>query len=1402
MQQKSSHTFVQSKMNKDLDSRLISAGEYRDGVNVAVSRSEASDVGALENIIGNIAIIPFGKSGQIVAPIQVIGWYFDDSNDRVFVYITNYQDNSETGLDNFAPADADCRIVYVDLVNKFSKTIVVGNFLNFSINSPIDNSNMIENLLFWTDNRNQPRKINVDTAIADSAYYNHEDHISVAKYYPYKGINLLSEMKFDDMLFVDKFDNGRDYNISGQVFPNRGYTAIYDFLVFNTDPPQNVIDKLKNNIGVKGYLQTSGNKTNPPRRFEFRVAWFQKDEGQQPDGIAGRLPGSYRGKYMLFLDRQLQIKPSTDPQDGNAGFYKFDIQNPPQDVANYEYSMCLVEETIKNVSDPWESDSVCKFQLERYNSSGSNIKRKYYIYDMTDRDVATQGYLSQIFLFGTRSRVIDLTVDFKAVGTSTYPEYNFRDLSATIQSVNAPVFNIPNGFPENVGDAKNIYPRIKHPKLPDDRIFIITEALWRNSPSTSLGVEIKEFINTGPSSSIVEVDIYKEFGVEFQDVLEVYLPNKYYKQNFPGDPIFLKDKFIRFAYRFKFDDGEYSVISPFTQNVFIPKQKGYFQTVVGKSGIDANPEGSAKDPTRALVSTQKINSAVHQVQLAGQSTEVEWFTNSITEVDLRIPLDFPASELKDRLKVSEIDILYKESDGLSLKVVETLDVKALANVQDNFIEYTYQSRKPIKTLPADEIGRVYDQVPIRALTQSTSGNRIIYGNYIDRHSSPLNLKYEVGISSKFTPSYPNTTNSDVKYPNHTLKQNRNYQVGLILSDRYGRSTDVILSSVEDETTVVDTGLYASNRITFGGSTIYSKYFDNVEHLFNLQATANPTNQIDIERTENPRAGIIDWPGDSLKLRFPETIPNEIPGLEGYPGLYQFPIPNPTVSTADSSVALGNKTSKVVNGSLPKKPLMELVSSSVMSPVAIASVFKVGNVVRWDFNGEMQQAVIEFVNYTDNNELIIGFAGNTVDPNYWPVVPSAPDKFFVFPFSPISNLGFYSYRVVVKQNEQSYSNVYLPSLLQGNPIVKPYSLYILANPTKTNIITLDQNKLAEPATFPVLEGQIINIAESYNQDSGAYLLDLDSNSAGTEFVLNQLYDLTGGTGTGAQIRCLEVGENKELIDFFITRPGTGYVVGETLQATPSGGTAANLDVASVYSTNFTKVAVVNVLNNEQIEVSQAVTVAGENNNTTTGDTTTGGSIEHEFSSSDNGATINCTTLLTDNANKVPPSLNETTPVQQQYSTSDTQLIPRVAMNNRTEVVVYPDSNTRIPVNTVPPTPPNVPRTPTGDWTFPIYPGKETLKVRAIGDFESMFVDGRYNGLWQADTNPPTCTIDNRFSLGRDAQTALPIGKEYYQAAIYETTPVVSQLDIFFETSTSGRIDELNSIILNPGILYDG
>ena len=47
------NTFVQGKMNKDLDERIIPNGEYRDAKNIEISTSDDSDIGTAQNILGN-----------------------------------------------------------------------------------------------------------------------------------------------------------------------------------------------------------------------------------------------------------------------------------------------------------------------------------------------------------------------------------------------------------------------------------------------------------------------------------------------------------------------------------------------------------------------------------------------------------------------------------------------------------------------------------------------------------------------------------------------------------------------------------------------------------------------------------------------------------------------------------------------------------------------------------------------------------------------------------------------------------------------------------------------------------------------------------------------------------------------------------------------------------------------------------------------------------------------------------------------------------------------------------------------------------------------------------------------------------------------------------------------------
>ena len=117
------------------------------------------------------------------------------------------------------------------------------------------------------------------------------------------------------------------------------------------------------------------------------------------------------------------------------------------------------------------------------------------------------------------------------------------------------------------------------------------------------------------------------------DVSTALLPdgtaNPYYDASFGGDPDFLEDKFIRFSYRFQFDDGENSIFAPFTQPCFIPKQDGYF---IGD------------DEKQAF-----------------SSTVVGFMENKVTKILLQIPLPANATDLAgdtSPFKITAIDILY------------------------------------------------------------------------------------------------------------------------------------------------------------------------------------------------------------------------------------------------------------------------------------------------------------------------------------------------------------------------------------------------------------------------------------------------------------------------------------------------------------------------------------------------------------------------------------------------------------------------------------------------------------------------------------------------------------------------------------------------------------------------
>ena len=74
-----SNNFSKGKMNKDFDERIVPSGEYRDAMNIQVSTSEASNVGTVQNILGNERV-----DSLVGGSWSCVGSIADEKNNKLY----------------------------------------------------------------------------------------------------------------------------------------------------------------------------------------------------------------------------------------------------------------------------------------------------------------------------------------------------------------------------------------------------------------------------------------------------------------------------------------------------------------------------------------------------------------------------------------------------------------------------------------------------------------------------------------------------------------------------------------------------------------------------------------------------------------------------------------------------------------------------------------------------------------------------------------------------------------------------------------------------------------------------------------------------------------------------------------------------------------------------------------------------------------------------------------------------------------------------------------------------------------------------------------------------------------------------------------------------------------------
>lgn len=204
----------------------------------------------------------------------------------------------------------------------------------------------------------------------------------------------------------------------------------------------------------------------------------------------------------------------------------------------------------------------------------------------------------------------------------------------------------------------------------------------------------------------------------------------------------LSDKFISFSYRYKYIDGQYSAMSPFSAVAFKPSSNGF-------NYVDGNNASMSNDFNLALIT----------VNGGGPN-------------------------------VTDIQILFRDNRNLNLQLIETYNKTKLSIKDYESVSFEFKNNKTYTVVDADQVTRLFDNVPLLAKAQDFVGDRLMYGNYTQFYDitgstgENINIDLSVDYISQTTP---------VNTPIQTFRSDRDYELGIVYLDKYGRSSTVLSS---------------------------------------------------------------------------------------------------------------------------------------------------------------------------------------------------------------------------------------------------------------------------------------------------------------------------------------------------------------------------------------------------------------------------------------------------------------------------------------------------------------------------------------------------------------------------------------------------------------------------------
>jgi len=837
------HSFTGGKMNKDLDERLVANGQYTHAMNVQVSTSEGSDVGTIQNLLGNHKHF---QNDTIIPDNRVcIGSIADEKNDALYWFVAStqgvlpnfiMQNATQIGISYSSLASQQSQIQSIDITlpnelypaaeifgdDDDDTDIIPGcmdpSALNYNPNANIDDGSCIYQGV-PTDNGG-PGPID-DVLIPGCTDPFSNNYNALANY---DDGSCTYGPDDDD----DDDDNGNGGTTPG---PTTGYTNGYfvmettggSILEYKNDiiTPV-VIDKGELTISVVNYVDYGGGLVDiqvglndigalsPGLLLQSMVTLDPTYTPGQPGTVLSGTDFStnppqitavntYTGTFQLnFIPAALAVALDAGAIIGLT-FVSGDTSKPAlnfkADPITGEFTTItginIIDDMLfwtDNYNEPKKINiprCILGTQLGSYTRLINEERNITYATNIALSEehvtVIKKAPSSAPVLNPKTGREIQINqnaiipeVYTVAINTTLDPgTYSQTD---DIITTDSPFNSTPYDFSGvTIGDIITL--RI------DEDIFGRDEfrLLWPASPNWNQTVVLKEFSVDNTDAPPIPITDYRIKGkvvdgsatpgstgwnvitpgitwtidVEITSIVGTPpLPDasigelKYALDLFDTSEKLFEFKFPRFATRYKYKDGEYSSFSPFSEIAFIP------------GSFDYHPRKG------------------YNIGMTNRMSLLEIKNFRLND----IPLD-----------VVEIDILYKEDTSPNVYVVDTIRPNDTTGYWDSDI-YIINDETINAAVPPNQLLRPWDNVPRKALAQEVTGNRIVYGNYLQNFT----LEYPTG--TKYSPTFKhdilsqqhllgwNVSNSGAI---KSIKSLREYQIGVVFLDEYGRETPVI-----------------------------------------------------------------------------------------------------------------------------------------------------------------------------------------------------------------------------------------------------------------------------------------------------------------------------------------------------------------------------------------------------------------------------------------------------------------------------------------------------------------------------------------------------------------------------------------------------------------------------------